>query len=75
MKFLTVVFWVPYYYYFLTFINDLPELRALQDVSTKIYADGVKIYRVISQITDQFHLQAIINTINKELAWIWINKQ
>ena len=45
--------------------NDLPELCASQDDSSKLYlyADYAKIFKVVSQITDQLDLQAIMNTV------------
>jgi len=37
------------------YINDLPELCASQDDSSKLYfyADDAKIFKAVSQITDQ----------------------
>ena len=47
---------------FLIYINDLPELCASQDDSSKLYlyADDAK---AVSQKTDQLNLQAIMNTV------------
>ena len=41
------------------------SLCALQDINTKIYlyADDAKIYKVINQMPDQFHLQAVVNLV------------
>jgi len=49
---------------FLIYINDLPELCASQHDSSKLYlyVDDAKIFKVVSQITDQLDLQAIMNT-------------
>jgi len=50
---------------FLIYINDLPELCASQDASSKLYlyADDAKIFKVVNQKTDQLDLQAIMNTV------------
>ena len=50
---------------FLIYINDLPDLCALQDTNTKIYlyANDAKIYKVINQMPDQFYLQAVVNLV------------
>ena len=58
MESLREAFWVHY-------INDLPELCASQDDSSKLYlyADDAKIFKVVSQVTDQLDLQAIMNTV------------
>ena len=50
---------------FLICINDFPELCASQDDSSKLYlyADDAKIFKAVSQITDQLDLQAIMNTV------------
>jgi len=50
---------------FLVYINDLPELCASQDDSSKLYlyADDAKISKVVSKKTDQLDLQAIMNTV------------
>jgi len=55
---------------FLIHINDLPELGASQDDSSKLYlyADDAKIFTVVSQKTDQFDLQAIMNIYRKDLV-------
>ena len=51
--------------FWLIYINNLPELCASQDESSKLYfyADDAKIFKVVSQITDQLDLQAIMNTV------------
>jgi len=51
---------------FLIYINDLPDLCALQNINTKIYtyADDAKIHKVINQMPDQFRLQAVVNLVN-----------
>ena len=47
------------------YINDLPEVCASEDGSSKLYlyAGDAKIFKVVSQITDQLDLQAIMNTV------------
>ena len=50
---------------FVIYINDLPELCASLDDSSKLYlyADDAKIFKVVSKKTDQLDLQAIMNTV------------